>query len=322
MLLSVIIVSYNTKELTLQTIKSVEETIKKSSLLNKKTEIIVVDNNSKDNSKAAFKRNSSILLIANKTNLGFATANNDGVVKSKGKYIIFLNSDTIVQAHALENMVKRFEENEKTANLNSKKLGVLSPILLNKDLTLQSQGGSFPSLTSLFFHMTMLDDLPLIGKYLPSTQHTGKSTRLAIKDLEKGKKIIEINWVGGTAMMIPRAALDEFGSLDPNIFMYGEDVELCLRAHNHHYAVAIDPTAQVIHLQNKSSSTQNAIRGEFKGYDFIYAKHYGSGKREIARTLLQIGAILRIFVFKTISKNTEKVKIYHAVLQDLNNARE
>ena len=143
----------------------------------------------------------------------------------------------------------------------------LSPVLLNLDETYQPQGGSFPTLLNLFFHMTMLDDLPIIGKYLPSTQHTGLSSRFDLDLLSHKQSLIDMDWVGGTAMMVSRKALDTFGLLDQNIFMYGEDVEICIRAKHHHFQVAIDPTAQITHLQNASSSSENAIKGEFKGWE-------------------------------------------------------
>ena len=326
MLLSIIVVSYNTKDLTIQTLKSAVKDIGNSKLLNDKTEIFLVDNDSKDDSvKAAraFKKVSKVPIIVMDTgeNLGFAKGNNLAVEKAKGKYIIFLNPDTIVKKGALETMVKRFENGE------NKKLGVLASTLLNPDFTLQAQGGNFPSLPNLFFHMSMLDDLPLIGKFLPSTQHTGKNSKQAsyYEFNEKGSpkiqpfknKLISVDWVAGTAMMFSRKAIDEFGSLDPNIFMYGEDVEICLRARNHHYEVAIDPAAQIIHLQNQSSTSENAIRKEFEGYLYIYSKHQSRIQTEIARVFLQMGAILRIFVFSVIAPDSYKKQIYKNVLKDL-----
>ncbi len=314
MLLSVIIVSYNTKDLTIQTINSVLDSTKKSRVLQDKLEIIVVDNHSKDDSVAALEKlqtklKTPLKIIKNKTNAGFAKANNLGLENAKGSHIIFLNSDTIVQEKALENMVNRFQEYGK--------LGILAPTLLNSDLTYQAQGGSRPNLFNLFVHMTFLDDLPIIGQYLPSTQHTGKASKVTLPYLDTQSDLIPMDWVGGTAMMLSKEALDTFDSLDPNIFMYAEDTEICMRAQNHHYMVAIDPTARIIHLQNASSSSENAIKGEFKGYLYIFAKHSSSVCLALAKMILQLGAILRIFLFSTVAQNKEKVRIYKTVLSDL-----
>lgn len=324
MLLSIIIVSYNTKDLTIQTLKSTVADINSSKLLKGNTEIYVVDNNSSDDSVKAvkeFKQNSNVpvKVIATGKNLGFAGGNNVAVEKSSGDLIIFLNSDTIVKRGALESMVKRFE---------NEKLGVLASTLLNPDFTLQAQGGNFPNLLNLFFHMSMMDDLPLIGKLLPSTQHTGKNTKQADNykfdenlspksQTFKKDKLIKVDWVAGTAMMLSRKAIDEFGSLDPNIFMYGEDIELCLRARNHGYEVAIDPTAQIIHLKNQSSTSENAIRGELKGYLYIYTKHQSRAQTEIMKVILQMGVLLRIFVFSVIAPDDYKKQIYKNALGDL-----
>lgn len=112
MLLSVIIVSYNTQKLTLETIKSVVNSTQKSKILDKNLEIIVVDNNSHDETISSLKKlkkemSVPLLLVENKKNVGFGNANNQAVEKASGAYYLFLNSDTIVREHALENMVRR-----------------------------------------------------------------------------------------------------------------------------------------------------------------------------------------------------------------------
>ena len=314
MLLSIIIVSYNTKSLTLATIKSVIATTKNSKLLKNNLEIIVVDNDSKDDSVAALKTfkkttQTPLIILENKENLGFGKANNLGITHAKGKYYLFLNSDTIITGSALENMVSKFATDET--------LGILSPVLLNLDTTYQPQGGSFPSLTALFFHMSMLDDLPLIGSYFPSTQHTGKSTRISLETLEHQTQPIQVDWVAGTALMIPANIVAQIGAFDPNIFMYGEDIELCMRARNHHYSVALDPSARIIHIQNASSTSENAVRGEYLGYIYIFSKHRSAIACAIAKMILQMGAILRIIVFSTLAPNPEKRELYKTILGNI-----
>ncbi len=333
MLLSIIIVSYNTKELTTQTVTTAQKQLEKSKLLQNSSEIIVIDNNSQDNTLTALKKLKSTIPLYtfnSGTNLGFGKANNLGVQKAKGKYLLFLNSDTVIEDNSIELMVQRFEDQVIDEDIND--LGVLSATLLNKDLTLQPQGGNFPTLSNLFFHMSMLDDLPIVGKYLPSTQHTGKNSKEAKHyDFKLSKKthkqlpqrskknapLIYLDWVTGTAVMFPKTVIEEIGFWDPNIFMYGEDVEICIRANNHHYQVAIDPTTQVIHLQNQSSSSKNAIIGEFQGYLYIYSKHYTSTKLALAKSILSMGAFLRIFIFSTLKKDKNKVAIYRYILKEV-----
>ncbi|MEN8253703.1 MAG: glycosyltransferase family 2 protein [Patescibacteria group bacterium] len=335
MLLSIIIVSYNTADLTLQTINSCLNDIKKSKLLEGKAEIILIDNNSSDDSLEKVKRiknkEKNIFVIANKKNTGFAVANNQGIKKAKGKYVLLLNSDTIVQKNALEELVNAFEKfknNESTATLSSyhnklDKLGILSSTLLNKDASIQPQGGSFPNLFSIFNHMMFLDDIPILGKFLPSTQHTGlRSNKIQTPNF-KQYSVSNIQylktkpWVAATAMLIKREVFDEIGFLDENIFMYGEDIEFCMRAANHHWDVAIHPKAQTTHLGCASSSSKNALIGELKGYIYIWSKHKPLWQLPILKNILRSGIYLRIFLFATILQDKKRASIYREALTKL-----
>lgn len=327
-LLSVIIVSYNTSELTLQTLKSVEEEVTNSKILSGKTDIYIVDNNSSDDSVGAitaFKKSSQlpITLIKNTQNKGFGAANNQAIKKSRAEYCVFLNSDTIVQKGGLSKVVIALRTTQKmnsevTSELSSEhrrldKLGIVASSLLNADGTLQPQGGNLPTLFSLFTHMFFIDDLPLIGKLLPSTQHTGK--RSTSQDLaDTSISLLPMGWVGGTALFASKKMLNEIGPFDENIFMYGEDMELCIRAHSHNWDVAIHPDAHIIHLQNMSSSSKNAIIGEFTGYSYIWSKHKPLWQADFARFLLSMGALLRIVLFSTIAPNPHKVAAYKEAL--------
>lgn len=327
MLLSIIVVSYNTSDLTHQAIESALADIHQSSLLKRQAEIIVIDNNSSDDSLKMLRKlakESKVSMIANRENLGFAAANNQGLERARGKYLLLLNSDTIVQAGTLETMVATFEEaqdNLQTAVTVADRgrldhLGILAAELLNADGTLQPQGGSFPTLFTLAGQMLMLDDLPLVGRMIPSTQHTGrrtvpKTTQAEVDALEQK------DWVGGTAMMIRRETLDEVGLLDPNIFMYAEDVELCMRARDHHWDVAVHPRASVIHLGSASSSPGRAIVGEAKGYVYIWSKHKPLWQVPLAKLLIKTGALVRLFVFGTIKPDASKRAAYRQIIREL-----
>ena len=311
MLLSVIVVSYNTQTLTLQALRSAQTDALRSDLLKKDTELIVIDNNSTDDSLKAlkeFKKQSQLPFtsIENSENAGFARANNQGIAVATGKYILLLNSDTIVEAGALETMVQAFED------MPDDHLGILAATLKNPDGTLQHQGGSLPSLASLFFHMSFIDDLPIIGQFLPSTQHTGKRA-----DKTSDAHILTPSgWVGGTAMMIRREVIDEIGALDEHIFMYGEDVEWCMRAQAHHWDVAIHNHAYITHLQAQSSSSENALKGELLGYQYIWSKHKPFWQIPIAKTILLLGIFLRIGIFSVLGKSSQ-AKMYYRIFKTI-----
>jgi N-acetylglucosaminyl-diphospho-decaprenol L-rhamnosyltransferase len=315
MLLTIIIVSYNTKALTLQSVESAFQDIESSALLKNSSEVWVVDNDSSDGSidalKTLAKKQLQLHLIFNKKNVGFASANNQAIEKSSGEYVLLLNSDTVVQAGALQRLVTTLKEAQKTPQ-HLGNLGVLAAQLLNPDETIQAQGGSFPNLISLATHMLLLDDLPLVGEFLPSTQHTGHNTHQ-----RSSARLQEIEWVGGTAMMIRRDVFQEIGMLDSNIFMYGEDIEFCMRAKFHHWDIAIHPLAKVIHFGSASSSSKNAIIGELKSYLYIWAKHKPDWQQPFVKFLLRTGVMLRIVLFGTITKDRHRAALYKEALQVL-----
>lgn len=331
MLLSILIVSYNTSDLTIQTLESVWRAVRFSSKLIGKTEVIVIDNQSKDDSVEKIKKFFSKMekeksnqvfsqLIQNKTNAGFSAANNLGIKASSGEYVFLLNSDTVLAEDALEKLVTVFEEHpieNGTSSLASHhgeldRLGILAAQLQNPDGSTQPQGGSLPSLWTLANHMLFLDDLPLIGKLLPSTQHTGLRAQT-----ESSVDLHQQGWVGGTAMMIRREVLDEVGVLDSSIFMYGEDIEFCWRAQAHQWDVAICESAHCVHFGSASSSSETAIKGEFKGYLYLWSKHQPMWQQPIMRMILKTGAFLRAFLFGTILKQKKRAMVYTSILSEL-----
>jgi GT2 family glycosyltransferase len=303
-LLSIIIVSYNTSDLTVQTITSVKSSLEKSDL-SENTEIFVVDNNSSDDSirkiKPFQKKLNDFKLIENKDNKGFSGANNQAAKIAQGEYLLLLNSDTIVQRKALENLLKGAKKNN---------FEIAASRLLNQDHTVQPQGGNLPSLITLFNHMFFLDDLPLIGKYFPTTQKTGLNHTINKKI--KGSNKIEAkntDWVGGTAMLISHKLWDKIGPLDEKIFMYGEDIELCLRAKKSGAKIGIITSSLIVHLGSASSSSKNALLGELKGYKYIWKKHKPSWQLPLLKIILVSGVILRIVLFGMILRKP-KGKVY------------
>lgn len=321
--LSIIIVSYNTLKITIQTLETAIADLKADHLLDK-VEFFVVDNNSQDGSVEACKKylakqDVKHTIIANKDNKGFASANNQAILLSKAKAVILLNSDTITQRGAFKTLMETFEKHpidETTAHLSSEsgegkdRLGIIAPMLLNVDGTLQAQGGNFPSLLSLASHMLFLDDIPFLGSLLPSTQHTGRNVKMKKSDT----KLTPIDWLGGTAMMIRREVIDEIGLLDDGIFMYGEDIEYCMRAKRHHWDIAIQTKAKIMHLANASAGSENALTGEMKGYVYLWSKFKPSWQLPLVKMLLWKGAFLRMIAHKTIRPDERKAGIYQRIL--------
>lgn len=311
MLLSIIIVSYNTAQITTQAIESVLADITRSDLLSTaNTDIWVVDNNSTDHSVKAIKELAkktqvAVHLIENKENLGFARANNQAIGKSNGEFVLLLNSDTVVQPQCLNHLISTFKSinaqyrtGPHLASNQGKldQLGLLAAQLLNIDGSVQPQGGDQPSLLSLAGQWLFLDDLPFVSSVLPSTQHTGRNQKYS------NTSMVAKGWVAATAVMTHRQMLAEIGDLDQNIFMYGEDVEWSHRAQAHHWDVAIATQAQVTHLGNASSNSNNAIKGEIHGYLYIWQKHFPRQQFFWAKLILLLGTALRYAYYQITGK--------------------
>lgn len=326
-IVSVLIVSYNTQSLTLQTLDSIFISLTNPTW-QQKIEIIVIDNHSTDDSQNKCQtwlneHHFSGKVIKSTENLGFAGANNLGIADAKGEFIFLLNSDTIVQKGAIEKLVSLFGNYpihqltaETLSSSTTDNLGILAATLLNPDKSPQPQGGDLPSLLSLATQWLFLDELPLIGQNLPNLQHTGRSTNRQISKKEIIGGIINQDWVGGTAVMIRAAVFAEIGLLDNAIFMYGEDIEFCARARNHNWDTGIASAAKVIHLGFQSANKSAAIMGEIKGLKYFWAKHKPNREWFWAKICLQVGITIR-WIMYNVRGNHEMAKTYQQALKIL-----
>lgn len=311
---STIIVSYNTAQLTAKSVQAVIDEYDASKI---DGEIIVVDNNSSDESvqllEKLFKNN--IHLIKSQRNLGFSKGNNLGVSKAQGKYIFFLNSDAFIHKSAIKHLLHVFEKypDRSTAQQAHTALidraGIVSGMLLNSDGTVQKQGGALPSLWTLL--LWWLLPLPAGISLIPHrwSYH--------IEDESFFWSEQKIGWLGGTALMVRRELLDEIGGFDESIFMYAEDVELCLRATKHHWDVVYTPSAKITHLASASSSASTAIIGEVVGIKYVAQKHSSFFHYLLILKILKLGTILRYLVFGIILRHETKQKVYKEIYSKL-----
>lgn len=285
--LSIIIIHYKTLSTTLAclaSIKQSDDTLKK--------EIVVVDNASGDNSINQIKKKyPEITTIINKTNLGFGVANNLAAKQARGEYLLFLNSDTLVKKDSLRLLVQQAKSHD--ANVASCKL-------LNPDGTLQPQGGALPTMASLLVWATGIDDVPLAHLLITSYQH--RNPKYFSHDHRVG-------WIGGTAFLIRKNVFLEVGGFDPNIFMYGEDVELCYRLREAGYAIDYFSSPEVVHIGQASTSTKSSLMGEFIGLKYFINKHFSGFTKRVTLWQLRLAAQLRIIIFGIVG-NRERQKIY------------
>lgn len=218
---SIIIVSWNTRDTLDQCLGSHYES-QNSALC----EVIVVDNASTDGSADMVRqRYPQVRLVEESANAGFARANNRALAEAVGRYVVLLNSDTVVLGDAIGALV-RFADGHPD-------VGIVGPCLLNADGTLQPSWARFPTLYD---------------------EWTGKPARLRTRlPTSDGTTAFEVGWVSGACLLIRRATLEQIGPLDERFFMYSEDVDWCHRAKRGGWRVCYYPAARIVHLGGQSS---------------------------------------------------------------------
>lgn len=253
--LSVIIVNWNTKDYLNNCIRSIKENTKKISC-----EIIVIDNFSSDGSPQTVEANfPDVILIKNQENYGFGHANNQGYALAKGKYILFLNSDMIVQKNCLEKMFEFMEKNPA--------IGASSCKLTHPDGSLQHSCREFPSFKIIF--------LMLIGvRFLFPKMKMFRDYLMLNWD---HSDIREIDQIMGSFMFIRSAVIKEVGRFDERFWMYFEEVDLCLRIKAAGWKIVHYPYVSSIHFLSKSSDQWGDIKRicEFQKSSLKYFKKNG-----------------------------------------------
>lgn len=248
MTVSVIIVNYNTKNITENCIKSILEYTK-----NVDFEIILVDNASSDGSKDFFSEFPDICFIESEENIGFGRANNLGAEYANGEFLFFLNSDTLLIENSIAKMVNFFTKNEVHLNI-----GVLGCILVGKDQEINGFGGSFPTAKSE--QAKLWKQLPLVKKLI-------KTDFQKIYNFEE--EYFEIDYVIGADMIMRKSLFDRMQGFYKGFFMYFEETDLQKRISNSGLKNYIQTDTKIIHLEDSSATT---------------IKNYSNRKRIITHT--------------------------------------
>ncbi len=319
--LSIIILNYNTKDLTIKCLESIIKNYKEQ-LEKEEFEIIVVDNDSKDGSAelieekfmsrhsgnqsvdrrtehpesptavrdagqavrrpepirpeltasrrltaewASMTKNGNFILIKNNENFGFAKGCNVGAKVAKGKYILFLNSDTQVLDKGFLKMMEFLEQN--------KQIGILGGRLLNSDLSAQPSAGKF---YTMFNFLLLLIGGERFGWLRSSPE-----------------KITNVDWVSGACFMISRKLFDRLKGFDEHFFMYMEDMELCFRAKHFGFPTYFLPDIKIIHKSLGSSTREFAVRNIDKGILYFYKKHKAYWQYLLVKTLLMLKGVIK-----------------------------
>lgn len=251
---SVIIVSYNTKELTRNCLNSL---FKHTSGV--EIDVLVIDNFSVDGSADMIECEfPNVKLIRNTANIGFGKANNQGIEQSNAKYVFLLNSDTLL----LNNAVKiLFDFMEKKQNTN---VAACGGALYNTDLTNQISYGRFPTIKGLLYYYTL-------SKRYPETYNEKYFMAGVLKD----ETPITVDYITGADMLIRKSVLDKVGYFDKDFFLYFEESELCSRFIKAGFINKIYPLAKIIHLCGMSPLNEEKRDIFFKSMYIYLSKSRG-----------------------------------------------
>ena len=273
---SIIIVNWNTRDILRDCLRSIYrhgggETF----------EIIVIDNNSSDGSADMVAADfPEVRLIRNDQNRGFAAANNQGIAIARGRYMLLLNSDTIV----LDGTIARslaFAEAYPRA-------GVVGCRTIYPDGQLQINCYQLPSLLNLALSLSQLD------RVFPRNRFFGQR-RLTWWNYDT---VREVEAIAGCFMLVRRQALCEVGVLAEDYFMYSEDTDWCWRFGRAHWKVMYTPEPLLIHLKAASSSkceTDMRLQ-ERRSLLMFLDKQSGRSVRRIANTMFVVSGLLRLML--------------------------
>ena len=226
--LSIVIVSWNTKELTKACLESITATAG-----DLKMEVLVVDNASSDGSPAMVQQEfPNVTFIQNAVNVGFAKANNIGVRMATGKYVCLINSDVVVLSGALRSMFEFMEVNSN--------VGIIGPKMMTP---LGTPGASCMRRPSLVLCLAEAVGLHWISNRFELHMHNYRS------DVPQDVPVLN-----GWFWMVRRNALGHVGLLDERFFMYGEDIDWCTRFWQEGWRVVYLPTASAVHISGGSSA--------------------------------------------------------------------
>ena len=276
--LSVVIVNYQTFELTKNTINSIFKYEYPFEY-----EILVVDNASSDDSLARLKEyfKDNVTFIASKDNNGFAAGNNQALRIAKGKYVLLLNSDTIVWENALENI---YGYMEKHVDVGASGCRV---ILENGDLD-KACKRSFPNVKNSFFRLF----------HIPANSKDNDYNLDSLPDDE----IYEIDYLTGAFMFMRADALKDAGLLDETFFMYGEDIDLCYRIKKAGWKIIYYGESKITHLKGASSKKQKSklIYEFYRAMYIYYKKHHADESLFLVNWVVYLGiailCVLKLFL--------------------------
>jgi GT2 family glycosyltransferase len=287
--LSIVIVSYNTRQLLKECLDSVYASLAESILA---SEVVVVDNASRDGSAAMVREHfPQVRLIANEDNRGFAAANNQALSNLQPptsnlhpppppEYVMLLNPDTIlrrngadVSGNALAKLIHFMDENPRA--------GACGARLLHSDGSFQHSAFAFPTLFQVLFDFFpinhRLTDSCLNGRYPRRLYQAGRP--------------FPIDHPLGAALIVRREAIEQVGLLDERFFIYCEEIDWCLRIKAAGWGIWCVPEAEIVHhvAQSTGQFRDEMFVALWKSRYQLFEKHYSRLFQQMARRIVRLG---------------------------------
>jgi GT2 family glycosyltransferase len=237
-------------------------------------EVVVVDNGSTDGTQQLLaEKYPEVALIQNAGNVGLGRASNQGIEATRGRYVLLLNNDTIVNGASLDTMIEFLDRNPKSAAVGGK--------LLNPDGTIQACYNDFSKLHQEFLVATRLGELYRPG--YPAVMNAGE--------------IKSVDWLGSACLLLRRSALDQVGLLDENYFIYGDEADLQYRLKQAGWDVHYLPHVSTVHYGGRSMDRWRRRKMVYRGKMLFYRKHYGFFRTAFLRLILGSSSLLKLMVW-------------------------
>ncbi len=276
--LSIIIVNYNVKHFLEQCLHSLLKASKNIS-----SEVFVVDNNSVDGSAQLVREKfPQIQFIENKENVGFSKANNQAILLSKGKYVLLLNPDTIVEEDTFSKVISFMENHPDAGGLGVKMID-------GKGTFLPESKRGLPTPWVAFYKMFG------ISKLFPNSKKFGKYHLSYLNENE----IHEVDVLAGAFMLLRKETIDKVGLLDESFFMYGEDIDLSYRITLGGYKNYYYPETTIIHYKGESTKkgSLNYVKVFYNAMIIFARKHFSGGKANVFSILIHLAIYFRAFLY-------------------------
>ena len=307
MKISIVIVSWNTKQILAECLDSLLPTFNRLNNDAKAVEVIVVDNASSDGTISLLKDSYDwVTLVDTGENLGFPGGNNHGFTLSTGEYILLLNPDTVVHGKAIEDLIEFLDTNPKVGAVGSR--------LLNTDGSLQES--CYPR--------------PTIGRELWRLFHLDKLKPLGVYDMDSWSLEAprEVDVLMGACILVRSPIIHKIGGMDEEYFMYSEEVDLCRRIQLDGWHIYWLPKAEITHYGGQST---NLVKTEmflrlYESKLLYFNKNHGRTAAMLYKVILYLASIPRLFLYplsrvQKSNTNREKMLIlasqYRKLLQKL-----